>query len=85
MNYGIYAIYDTKTEAYAAPFAQPNNAVAMRMFSDLANDPNTNIHKHASDFRLARLGTWDDVTGKFEPEEETTIAWAVDFADEQIT
>jgi len=85
MKQAVYSIKDNALGAYAAPFTQPNNQIAMRAFGDLANNPETNINRHPSDYSLARLGTWDDDTGIFENEEPTTLAWAVDFLDEKNT
>ena len=79
----VYAIKDAALSTYAAPFTQPNNQVAMRAFGDLANDPQSNLSRHPSDYALVRLGTFDDETGKFESEEPTTIAWAVDFHEQK--
>ena len=85
MKFSVYAIKDAALGTYAAPFTQPNNAVAMRSFGDLANDPNSNLSRHPSDYALVRLGTFDDDTGVFESEEPTTIAYAVDFQNEPST
>ena len=81
MKMGMYAIRDAAIGVYKPPFVQHNNAHAMRNFGDLANDPNTEINKHPSDYCLVRVGEWDDDQGTLHPEEHHVIAWAVDIAD----
>lgn len=83
MKHGVFSIKDLALGAYAAPFIQANNNVAMRAFGDLANDQKTNIYQHPSDFCLVRLGTFDDDTGKFESEDPTTLAYAADFQNDE--
>lgn len=82
MKFGIYSIRDSATDVYAPPFVSHNNNTAMRSFGDLANDPQSSIKKHPSDYALIRVGTWDDDEGRVTPEEHTTLAWAGDFINE---
>lgn len=79
MKFGVYAIEDIKIESFSAPFTSPNNNTAMRQFGDVATDPNTNINRHPDDYRLCRLGEWDDQSGEFTSEKPTTLAWAKDY------
>lgn len=58
----LYTIYDSKALIYNKPFHQQNEAVALRTASDLANDPNSECCKHAEDYVLFYLGTYDDQT-----------------------
>jgi hypothetical protein len=63
---GIFTVYDRKAEVYNTPYFQANEAVAMRGFSDMANDKSTPIHNHPADFILFYLGQFDTREGKFE-------------------
>ena len=63
----IYAVYDTKADAFLSPFFTHNNALAIRSFSDSANDPSTNLHRHPLDFALYHLGDFDDHKGLITP------------------
>jgi len=59
----VFAIYDSKAEAYMVPFFQPTKGQALRMFQDSCNDPKSQLNKHAADFTLFELGEYDDLTG----------------------
>lgn len=60
-----FAVYDTKALVYQAPFFNSAVGVALRMFSDAVNDPQTFLNKHPTDYILFEVGTFDDNTGEF--------------------
>lgn len=62
----LYSIYDEKVEAYTNPWYAPTNPAAIRTFTDLANDSNTQIGRHTLDYTLYQLGKWDDSNGTIE-------------------
>lgn len=64
----IYAVYDKKAEAYLAPFTFPHDGQALRAFSDTVNDESTQFYRHADDFDLYSLGTFDQESGEFQNE-----------------
>lgn len=64
----VFTVYDSKMEAYMQPFFQISKGQALRTFTDLVNDPNTQFHKHPEDFTLFQLAEYDDATGKFQNE-----------------
>ena len=66
MNTQIFSIYDTKAKVYGTPFFQSNIGVALRSFSDLANDPQSSINKHPEDYFLFHLGNYDDEKANFD-------------------
>lgn len=59
----MFAVYDSKAEAYFQPFFMATNGQALRAFKDLANDPKSNICRHPGDYTLFVLGEYDDETG----------------------
>jgi len=63
MNYGIYSVYDTKSNVYAQPFYAPNRAVALRHFNGAKEDEQSIISKYPGDFVLYELGVFDDNAG----------------------
>lgn len=69
MNLNIYAVYDRKAEAYMNPFHAPLDGMAIRMFSQSVNDPQTMLSKYPDDFTLYRIGTFDDQTGMYTQED----------------
>lgn len=64
MIWQIFTVYDIKAEAYLRPFYEQTKGSAIRAFSDACNDPNHHFHKHAEDYVLIQLGTYDDSTGE---------------------
>lgn len=60
----VYAVYDSKARAFCLPFYAPVEAVAVRNFSAGANDATLSLCKHAEDFTLFHIGSFDDSTGE---------------------
>lgn len=59
----VYSTYDEKVKSFSNPFYMPTNASAIRAFTDLANNKQTTVGMHPSDFTLYQVGEWDDQTG----------------------
>ena len=68
MTYYTFSIYDTKAQNYHVPYFLKNEAIAIRQFGDMVNDPDTTINKHPEDYTLFKLGSWDDQNSKFTQE-----------------
>lgn len=62
----IFSVYDNKAEVYGAPILCITSGVAMRMFSELVNDPTSFAGRHPADYELCELGVFDNNTGFFE-------------------
>ena len=75
----VYSIYDVKAAVYQGLTFDVNNAVAMRRFSDLANDPRSPIHSHPEDYILFNIAVFNDETGRIEPIDPVNLAVATDF------
>lgn len=60
MKFNAYTIYDRKALQYHAPFFTHTDGSAVRSFADLANDLNTQIGRHPSDYVLYRVGQYED-------------------------
>lgn len=65
MRIKAFAIFDVKAKSYGQPFFAPHNGVALRMFSDLVEDKNSSVSRHAEDYKLYLVGEWDDQEGIF--------------------
>lgn len=70
MKVKIYSIFDIKVSAYSQPFFAMSDGAAVRMFTDTVNgpvDPKTgmknSISAHPEDYRLDRIGVFDDENG----------------------
>lgn len=62
----LYTIYDSKAAAYKLPFYQINDDVALRTAIDLLLDKDSQISKHPHDFVMFKLGSYDDITARFD-------------------
>ncbi len=60
----IFTVLDTKAMAYLPPFFLPNEAVAKRVFGDMATDITHQFGKHPEDFTLYKLGEFEDCTAE---------------------
>lgn len=63
----VFAIRDTKAEAFMQPFFTPAAGIAIRMFTDLVNDGKSTAFKYPDDFVLFEIGQFDDATGVISP------------------
>lgn len=59
----VFAIFDSKAEAYMQPWFAPTKGVALRNFAQAANDTSSDFHRFAADYTLFEIGTWDQHTG----------------------
>ncbi|AXH72221.1 MAG: nonstructural protein [Microviridae sp.] len=82
----IYSVYDSKAEAYIQPIFSTNKATAIRSFAQAANDENTEFNRHAADYTLFEIGTWDEITGLITPDEtKTPLGSALEHRQEKPT
>ena len=58
----IFSVFDVKAEIYMNPFTAGSSGLAIRTFTDIANDTSHPIGQHPEDYTLFELGTWDPVT-----------------------
>lgn len=63
MKMRMFTIYDKATQAFHLPFFMLTVSEAKRTFADMANDENSKIHHHHTDFTLFHIGDYDDATG----------------------
>lgn len=76
----LYAIKDKKAEIYADLFQLPNNAIALRKFSEACADEKSDLHKYPEDFALYLIGKYDNVKGTIGgPEEPLEIDKATNY------
>lgn len=64
MTKTIASIYDTKAEAWSTPLFFNSNAEAIRTFSDVVNNAETQYGRHPEDYILFNIGTFDEQTGE---------------------
>lgn len=68
MLYRIYSVFDVQAQAYAAPFFLQRDEIAVRAFRDAVMNPEHPMSKHPEDYRLYRLGTFNDADGFLQDE-----------------
>lgn len=59
----LYAIKDTKANAFMNPIIQRTMGEAIRSVVDESKQPNSMFGKHPEDFNLFKLGTFNQETG----------------------
>ena len=78
----VFAVFDSKAEAYLPPIFMPSKGSVIRSFSDLVRDPNHQFGKHPQDYILFDLGSWDEFTGRFDLHPAPiSIGVGIDFKD----
>jgi len=65
MIHQIYTVFDSKVAGYLRPFFAQTKGAAVRDFSDAVNDPAHSFNRHAEDYTLFELGTFDDFNCQF--------------------
>ena len=66
MQQQMYSIYDSVQEIYHQPHFMINEAAALRQFADMANDEQSNVNKHPTDYSLWHVGSYEDTTATIE-------------------
>jgi len=66
MIHSVLAVFDEKAEAFAQPFFQNSDVLAVRAFTAAAQDKESLLNKFPRDYALYKLGTYDDNLGRFE-------------------
>lgn len=74
-----FTVYDSKSEAYLQPFFTSTKGQAIRSFQDTANDPNSQICRHAADFVLFQIGEFNDETADFLKQMHVNLGCAIEF------
>lgn len=59
----IFTIRDAALDAYLQPFFSPTKGAAIRSLTEAANDPKHEFSRHAKDYTLYLVGSYDDSNG----------------------
>jgi len=80
----IFTIYDSKAEAYLTPFFLKTNALAIREFETVSNQPESNFCKYPEDYTLFLLGEYSEETAIFTMEKTAVpLGKAIEFQHNQ--
>lgn len=63
----VYSFHDSKLCIYHPPMVLLNDMEARRLLSDVVADGQTPMSKHPEDFRLVRIGEYNDNSGALSP------------------
>lgn len=55
----VFAVYDSKAEAFLQPFFSDAIGSALRAFEDAVNDSNGPISRHPGDYQIYEIGSFD--------------------------
>lgn len=80
MKTQIYAIRDTKAEAFLKPFFERTNGTASRAVQE-ATKNDENFGRHAEDYSLWHIGSFDDSNGKITSHVPLHLANLIDLRD----
>lgn len=61
-----FAVYDSKAECFLRPYFAETKGLAVRAFSDAANDPQHEMCRHAEDYTLFYIGSFDQMAGELQ-------------------
>lgn len=60
----LYSVFDSKVSAFMKPIFFQTHGEALRAFSELCNDPQSQVCKYAEDFAMFYHGTFDPSSGE---------------------
>lgn len=76
----VFAVYDSKAEAYFPPFYESTHATGIRQFSNKVGTPNHPWAQHPEDFSLFCVGSFDDQNGVITPcSPHVTLGKAIEY------
>jgi len=76
MTLNLYTVFDEKAAAYLQPFFAPTDGVAIRNFTAAIADTEHSFARHAEDYTLWLVGTFDQADGSLETGGLVHIAYA---------
>jgi hypothetical protein len=70
----LYSIYDKKANSFSTLILEINDGIAIRSITDfIKQNPNSAPAQHPEDFKLMRLGSWDQSEGELYNDGNDTI------------
>lgn len=79
MQLRAFSVYDSKTEVYGPPMFFLTRGQAVRSFSDAANDEKAEFSRHAADYTLFEIGSFDQAAGSLLPITPVAVGNALTF------
>lgn len=69
----VFSIHDSKADAFMSPWVVQTQGLAIRQFTLIAMDANSQIGKFPKEFSLHWLGEYNDATGQFTNNEKGPV------------
>ena len=79
MKLVVFAVLDTKAGAFLQPFFSLSRGVAIRQFTQAANDAGHDFCTFAGDFHLFEIGEFDQESGQLVPKPSVDLGTALQF------
>lgn len=83
MKYKIFAVYDSKAEAYMTPFFMNKSLQAIRSFKDAIANPELPFGRHPADFTLFGIGSFNDNSAVLEAITPKSLGNALELVSQQ--
>lgn len=80
----IFSVLDVKASAYSQPFFSRNTETAIRDFKVACLEEGHTFNKHASDYVLHEIGSWDEEKGEIEGHAPFAVATAAEFVGGRV-
>lgn len=85
MNLNIYTVYDTKAQAYLAPYFMHADGMAIREFSNAVNNERHHFSRNPEDYILFSIGVFDDNTAEIKSATPQTLGSGHHFVKNEHT
>ncbi|WNK14824.1 MAG: nonstructural protein [Microvirus sp.] len=79
-----FAVLDEKTEAFLPPFFVVAPGQAIRLFTDGCADRESPLGKHPGDYKLYRIGSFDDAAGGLSGEQPVLMCSGAEVTTQQL-
>lgn len=79
-NTKVFAVYDSKAEAFMQPFFAETVGLALRYFQQNTENHESVLYKYPNDFVLFQIAAWDEHTGDIHNlEQNINLGMAIEF------
>lgn len=79
MKLQVYCIHDSAADTYQTPYFARARGEALRIFTDLANDPGHPVGAHPDDYTLFYIGQYEQGTAEMIPTVPESCGNALEF------
>ncbi len=77
----VFSVRDLVADRYGQPIFLGNTEEALRAFKGGCENPESDFHKHPTDYVMVHIGFWDEQVGDLEGVEPRIIASATQYVE----